>query len=208
MHPNPIFRSTDTITALSFASEVGFGMLAANGSEEPMLAHVPFVIDGGSALLHLMRSNPIARAAKDPLKATIAISGPHSYVSPDWYETDDQVPTWNYVAVHLVGTLVPLPAAKLSEVLEDLSTEFETRLLPKPIWTADKVEAEALSKMMRMIHPFRFEIADVRSTYKLGQNKTDSARLAVAKQIATNGFGYEVETLSKLMQSTNPEDSK
>ena len=208
MHPNPAFRSTETITALSFASEIGFGMLAVNGAEEPMLAHVPFVIDGGNAMLHLVRSNPIARAAKDALKATIAISGPHGYVSPDWYSTDNQVPTWNYVAVHLVGTLVPLPPENLAEVLDDLSTEFETRLLPKPVWTADKMDAEALSKMMRMIQPFRFEIKDVRSTFKLGQNKPNAARLSAAKQIAISGIGSEVETLSKLMQSTNPEDSK
>ena len=87
MHPNPIFRSTDTITALSFASEVGFGMLAINGTESPLLAHIPFVIDGDKALLHLVRSNPIARAVNAPTNATIAISGPHSYVSPDWYES-------------------------------------------------------------------------------------------------------------------------
>ncbi len=70
------------------------------------------------------------------------------------------------------------------------------------------MDAEALSKMMRMIQPFRFEIKDVRSTFKLGQNKPNAARLSAAKQMAISGIGSEVETLSKLMQSTNPEDSK
>jgi len=207
MHPNPIFRSTDTITALSFASEVGFGMLAINGTESPLLAHIPFVIDGDKALLHLIRSNPIARAVKAPTNALIAVSGPHSYVSPDWYELEDQVPTWNYIAVHLVGKLVPESDERLSDILDDLSDEFETRLLPKQVWTADKMDQSARAKMMRMIQPFRFEIDDVRSTYKLNQNKPDTARLAAAKQIGLSGIGSEVERLSSIMQAIQPKDS-
>jgi len=208
MHPNPIYRSTDTISALSFASDMGFGMLGVNGPEHPLLAHIPFVIDGNSALLHLVRSNPITRAVKDPVSATLAISGPHSYVSPDWYEMDDQVPTWNYVAVHMIGTLVPEPDDRLLGILNDLSDEFETRLLPKPVWASDKMDDQALSKMLRMIQPFRFEIQDVRSTYKLNQNKPDAVRLAAARQIANNGIGSEVETLSALMTSLKPKETK
>ena len=130
MHPNPAFRSTDTITALSFASSLGFGTLAVNGDDGPLLSHIPFVIDGNSANLHLVRSNPIARLVKKPTKAKIAVTGPHSYVSPDWYGIEDQVPTWNYVSVHLIGSLIPLPGEQLGEILDELSDEFETRLFP------------------------------------------------------------------------------
>lgn len=208
MHPNPVFRSTDTITALSFASEKGFGMLAVNGADAPLLAHIPFVIAGNSALLHLVRSNTIARAVKHATKATIAISGPHSNISPDWYEMDDQVPTWNYVSVHLIGTLVPEPAERLTDILDDLSEEFETRLITKKAWTADKMDQEARAKMMRMIQPFRLEIDDVQSTFKLNQNKPDAARLAAAKQVGVNGIGTEVAALSAMMQAIQPKETK
>ena len=181
-------------------------MLALNGDDGPMISHVPFVIVGSSVRLHLVRSNPIARATKQTMPAKIIVSGPHSYVSPDWYGLDDQVPTWNYIAVHLVGDLVPAPSEELIETLDFLSEEFETRLLPKPVWTADKMNPEALSKMMRMIQPFRFEIKDVQSTYKLSQNKPDAVRLAAATKISTDGIGSEVDQLSTLMKSLNSED--
>lgn len=206
MHPNPAFRATDSITALSFASDVGFGTLAVNGQDGPMLSHVPFIIDGNSVRLHLVRSNPIARATKEPMKAKIAVSGPHSYVSPDWYELEDQVPTWNYVAVHLIGDLIPAPPESLGETLDLLSEEFETRLLPKPAWTSDKMDRSALEKMMRMVQPFRLEISDIQSTYKLNQNKAASARLAAAENIQSDGIGSEVRALSSLMKSIQSED--
>ncbi len=111
MHPNPAFRQVPADDSLSFARARGFGTLSVNGAAGPLMAHVPFLIsDSGEvcALIHLARSNAIARAAL-PCPAVLAVVGPDSYISPDWYGADDQVPSWNYVAVHLRGRLEPLP---------------------------------------------------------------------------------------------------
>ncbi len=100
MHPNPIFRQAETQQNLAFARDRGFGILSVNGPDGPLLAYVPFLLaaDGATLDLHLVRSNPIARAITTPQPAVMAISGPDSYVSPDWYGVDDQVPTWNNIA--------------------------------------------------------------------------------------------------------------
>ena len=68
MHPNPIFHDADTALNLSFARERGFGMLALNAEATPLLSHVPFLLNaaGDRAELHLVRSNPIARALGRP----------------------------------------------------------------------------------------------------------------------------------------------
>ncbi|CAN0580369.1 unnamed protein product, partial [Ectocarpus sp. 12 AP-2014] len=91
--------------------------LCINAKESPLLAHVPFLIseDATSIDLHLVRSNPICRCA--PSEAVIAVTGPDAYVSPDWYETEDQVPTWNYVSVHLRGKLTALPPKAMRDML-------------------------------------------------------------------------------------------
>ena len=89
----------------------GFGVLAVGNGEAdvPLLSHVPFIVaeDGAAVHAHLVRANPIARLlAAGERPAVLAVSGPDGYVSPDWYGAEpDQVPTWNYVAVHLRGTL-------------------------------------------------------------------------------------------------------
>lgn len=183
-------------------------MLTVNGKAEPLISHVPFTISDQRVDLHLVRSNPIARLVKAPTPAKIAVTGPHSYISPDWYGVEDQVPTWNYVAVHLTGMLEPLPASDLRPVLDTLSEEFETRLAPKPVWKANKMSDEALEKMMRMIQPFRFTIHDVQSTYKLSQNKPDAVRLAAAAKVATDGIGTDTQAIARLMATLTTKDPK
>lgn len=211
MHPNPIFRGTPRERNLGFARERGFGTLAVTASGAPLLSHVPFLLsdDGAFAELHLVRSNPIARACKTGLAARIAVQGPDSYISPDWYGIDDQVPTWNYVAVHLTGRLEPLPQAALRDVIDRQTALFEERLAPKPQWTSAKMPADLLERMMRTISPFILWIDDVDGTWKLNQNKVATARQSAAENVAAYGQGQEIAMLAALMRGvdSDAEDS-
>lgn len=178
----------------------GFGMVMINGDPAPHMAHVPVLLseDGSEVLIHLMRSNPIARALRTPQAARIAVQGPDGYISPDWYGLADQVPTWNYVSVQMSGSLDILPVGKLREVLDRQSAFFEARLPGKVPWTLDKMSPEALARMMRIILPCRMRVDDISATWKLGQNKPETARCAAASQLG-DGLGQELATLAHLM---------
>jgi transcriptional regulator len=187
MHPNPAFRSTSSDENLAFARRRGFGILSVNGADGPLAAHVPFLIapDATCADLHLARSNPVGRAClAAPIPALIAVSGPDAYISPDWYGAEDQVPTWNYIAVHLRGTLHALPEDGLQPHVEALSAEHETRLLPKTPWRTDKMSEGTLPRMLRMILPYRFQITAIEGTWKLGQNKNSEIRARAAEALS------------------------
>ncbi len=201
MHPNPVFHDAETAQNLAFARARAFGVLAVSGQEAPLISHVPFLIseDGEWAELHLVRSNPIVRMLKEARPARIAVSGPDGYVSPDWYGVPDQVPTWNYVAVHLTGALELRPDEELRGLLDRQSAFYEARLAPKPPWTTSKMGAEALDRMMRMIVPARMRITGTDGTWKLSQNKTDAARAGAAEAIA-GSIGAELEELAALMR--------
>ncbi|MEX0308847.1 MAG: FMN-binding negative transcriptional regulator [Tateyamaria sp.] len=202
MHPNPIFHTETPDRNIAFARERAFGVLAVNGADGPMLSHVPFLVDahGTEIDLHLVRSNPIARALKSPLQAKIAVSGADGYISPDWYEVPDQVPTWNYVAVHITGTLEMLPHDQMRDMLDRQSKHFEDQLLPKPPWKTDKMTPEVLDKMMRQIVPCRMTIEAVDGTWKLNQNKPDEVRLRAADHVDAFGMGQDVRLLAALMR--------
>ncbi len=188
MHPNPAFRQTPAGDNLAFARSRGFGILSVNGTDGPVAAHLPFLLadDGSQADLHLARSNPIARAAL-PAPALIAVSGPDAYISPDWYGLPDQVPTWNYVAVHLRGTLHPMPPETLRPHADALSARFEADLAPKPPWVSSKMGEGVIERMMRMILPFRLHVSAVDGTWKLNQNKPPEARLSAAAALDAQG---------------------
>ena len=202
MHPNPVFHDQTAHDNIAFARERAFGILTINGDDGPLMAHVPFLFDedAGHLHLHLVRSNPIARALKIPLPARIAVSGPDGYVSPDWYEVSDQVPTWNYIAVHLTGILELRPHQEMRDLLDRQSKHFEDQLTPKAPWKTDKMTPEVLDKMMRQIVPCRMKIEGVDGTWKLNQNKPDDVRLRAADYMDAYGMGSETRDLAALMR--------
>jgi transcriptional regulator len=209
MHPNPVFHTQTDARNLAYARERAFGVLAVNGDAGPWLSHVPFLLneDGTRADLHLLRSNPIARALKSaPMGARIAVSGPDAYVSPDWYGIADQVPTWNYIAVHLTGTLSLLPDADLPGLLDRQTALFEDRLRPKTPWTTGKMSEGVMDRMMRSIVPCMLEVTGVDGTWKLNQNKPDAVRLKAADHVALAGQGQETTALSALMRAADGQD--
>ncbi len=205
MHPNPAFRAEESARHLAFARSRAFGTLAVNAEPAPLLSHIPFLLDetGETAHLHLVRSNPIARLGE--VSAVISVNGPDGYVSPDWYGVPDQVPTWNYVAVHLRGRLVPLPSEDMHALLDRQSAHFEDQLLPKTPWTTAKMTPGVMDRMMRQILPFRLDIEAIEGTWKLNQNKDDAVRLSAAREIET-GIGTDLATLAQLMNDVPGKD--
>lgn len=197
MHQNPIFRRGSEARALAFAEERGFGAFSAPAAEPErpaLIAHAPFVFrEDGRLESHFMRSNPLARraaqAGPEGLTVTLIVMGPDAYISPDWYGLDpaDQVPTWNYVAVHISGRLRISEDAALRPHLDRLSAAFERRLAPKPEWRVDKMKPEAFARMARGIVPATLEPLQVESTWKANQNKPDGARAGAAGAIEALG---------------------
>ena len=113
------------------------------------------------------------------------------------------------MAVHLSGSLSLQPQENIRAVIDRLAEEFEARLAPKPVGKSNKMTPDVLDKMMRQIVPCRLVIKDIQSTWKLGQNKPDAARLGAADQIRKSGVGAQTADLADLMQRAEaPENYK
>lgn len=203
MHPNPAFRTETDEQNIAFARQRSFGILTINAETGPLVSHIPFLLshDASEVELHLVRSNPIVRQISEPKPATLVVTGGDAYVSPDWYHVDDQVPTWNYVAVHLRGEITLLPHSDLHGVLERLSAAKEERLLPKKPWTSDKMDPEVYHRMQRQIVPAKLTISEINGTWKLSQNKSDEVRLSAADGVEESGVGSQTQEIADLMRN-------
>jgi len=201
VHPNPAFRKATEEQNIAFARERAFGVLTVATDAAPLGAHVPFLLsaDGRRARMHLARSNAILRGEDWPRAARLVVSGPDSYVSADWYGIAGQVPTWNYVAVHLVGALSIMDETALEAHLEELSALFEGRLAPKPPWTLEKLTADLRRRLFRAIVPVELLVERIEGTRKLSQNKPAGARIAAADHVRAQGLGQECASLAALM---------
>ena len=202
MHPNRHYRKTQESRNIAFVRERAFGVLTVNGETHPLTSSIPALLcdDGSELEFHLVNSNPLARVLQKPTPAVFLVSGPDSYVSPDWYGVEDQVPTWNYVAVRLEGIVEPLAQTDLLPLLDRLSAHFENQLLPKPPWMSSKVSDAAMNKLLRAISPFIFSVSKIESTWKLNQTKTEQVRLSAAGQIETTGLGQSLGMLAEYMR--------
>jgi transcriptional regulator len=177
MHPNRTFHWEDTAEMLAFLESVSFATICVDG---PAVVHAPVVVDGaGRLLFHVSRGNAAVRRL-DGARAIASFLGPDTYVSPDWYEAKDQVPTWNYVAVEVEGPLRRMEAEELPDLLDSLSALHEERLLPKRPWTRDKMPADRFEAMVKGIIGYELTVETLRGTRKLGQNKSADERVRVA----------------------------
>ncbi len=184
MHPNRVFHWTDEQEMLAFVAQVSFATICVDG---PAVVHAPLVVAGPDRLLfHVSRSNAAADKL-DRARAVASVLGPDFYVSPDWYGTDDQVPTWNYVVVEAQGPLRRLDECELAALLDDLSADHEKRLAPKTPWTRDKMTPGRFETMLKAIVGYELRIEALRGTRKLGQNKKAEERARVAAALEAIG---------------------
>jgi transcriptional regulator len=180
MHPDPHFRWTDRAELRAFVAAYPFGMVFAATPEGPMVAHAPVLwLDDDRIGFHLSRRNRLAKHVGGA-RALFVANGPHGYVSPDWYGLDDQVPTWNYIAVELEGTVETLESAELPPLIDALSERHEARLAPKPVWTRDKMGDGKFDAMLGAVTGYALRIDQWRGTRKLGQTKPAEARASAA----------------------------
>jgi transcriptional regulator len=185
MHPAPVFRVEDRAVLLNFLRAHPFVTIAASVGGQPMVAQAPVVIrelDGEIALdFHLSRGNVLAPHLTQGFRAVVLASGLDAYVSPDWYESPDQVPTWNYQSVEAEGSVAILSEPELIALLDDLSAQEEARLAPKPPWTREKMSPGKFDGLLRGIIGGRLFVERLEGTFKLSQNKNDADRRGAAE---------------------------
>lgn len=184
MHPAAAFRVEDRATLLAFLRENPFVTLCAAVRGSPLIAQAPVVVheaDGEVVLdFHLSRGSVLAPHLTQGFRAIALAAGPDAYISPDWYESADQVPTWNYLSVEAEGSVAPLSEEELVAQLDALSAQAEARLGPKPPWTRQKMSEGLFEAMLHGIVGARMMVDRLQGTWKLSQNKNDADRLGAA----------------------------
>jgi transcriptional regulator len=183
MHPAAAFKVEDEATLLAHLAAHPFVTLAGAPDGRPRIAHAPVVVRrlaSGLALdFHLSRGNALAPFLQDGFRGVAVSLEAEAYISPDWYENADQVPTWNYVSVEAEGPIAALDEAGLVTLLDDLSAQEEARLAPKPPWTRHKMSPGRFETMTRAIIGARLTVERLEGVTKLSQNKSEADQAGV-----------------------------
>lgn len=187
--------------AADVAAHIGanpFATLAAPGPAGLTAMHLPLLHDAETGTLrgHIARANGVFDAALSGTPGLAIFSGPQGYVSPSFYPSKKDnpkvVPTWNYTAVHVSGTLVFHEEPEwLLAIVRDLTERFEAgRAEP---WSVEDAPAEFIDAMARGIVGVEIEITGIVGKAKLCQNRSDEDRRGVAEGLERDGMSLLAE---------------
>jgi transcriptional regulator len=180
------FAQTDSRQLFDLIESHSFGVLVSTVEGAMTATHLPLLLrrepaPNGRLVGHMARANPQWRAI-DGCEVLCIFSGPHAYVSPTWYESDNVVPTWNYVAVHVYGRCRVIDdATTMARIVSDYVGTYE-KSQPAP-WQLE-TGTPFFEKLLKAIVGFEIEISRIEGKWKLSQNQPEGIREKAAAQLA------------------------
>jgi transcriptional regulator len=183
------YRNEDHEQIRKFLKDHAFGILVSSGPEGPMATHLPLEYEeagAGKGCIrgHFAKANPQWRYLSDGVEVLCIFNGPHSYISSSWYR-EEEVPTWNYIAVHVRGRYRKQSPEELWTSLRQMVSKYEQD-------SEDPVSLDAMSsdtlKQVRGIVGFEVEISSLEAAYKLSQGReADHGR--IIRELRKRGGG-------------------
>ena len=169
------FRVTDNSKLAAFIQRHSFATLISHDGTAPFASHLPMVFhpeagSHGTLLSHLAGANPQWQHFASGSEVLVIFHGPHSYISPSWYQTELAVPTWNYATVHAYGVPAVISEhERVVSLLREMVAAYEAPF-EKP-WPGNLPE-DYRDKQMRGIVAFEIPVNRIEGKFKLGQNRS------------------------------------
>lgn len=196
-YPPPSFRETDAAKLKEQLAAVMLGLLITQAPDGPVATHLPMLFDAGVGehgmlLGHVAKSNPHGKASG--AAALVVFQGPDAYVSPSYYvtkKTDPRhVPTWNYQAIHVRGTLETFDdAEQLYALVARLTKHHEARVGTD--WQITDAPEDYMARMLRGIVGLRVHVTSIEGRAKLSQNRQAQDQASVAQALGASDDANE-----------------
>lgn len=179
------FKPDDKAEVLDFIRTNSFGILVNQAEGKLWATHIPMLMDDKGEKLsgHISRANKQWKAFSSGEEVMAIFQGSHAYISPSWYDHKN-VPTWNYIAAHVYGTINIIEGKELYESLGKLVNTYEKEF-EHPV-DMEYIGEESVKKQMRGIVGFEIQITDIQAAYKLSQNRNDISYKEVVKQLSAS----------------------
>jgi len=190
MHIQTHFEMSEA-DSFAMLQKHSFGQLITSTNGQITQTYVPFVIDQQNHCLygHIAKQNKQVELLEIADDLTVTFLGNNTYISPNWYQSSQQVPTWNYQAVEIKGKAALFDKEKTLKVIDELSQLHEAQF--DTPWTMDKLSDKKLNAMLNAIVGFKIDIVEINGQSKLSQNKSVEDRVSVI-----NGLGEMREQTS------------
>ena len=196
---------TDEPTLWALMREFNFALLiSSDAAGVPFATPVPFTMDESKRVLrtHIAKANPQWKHLEPDRDVLVVFQAEHALISPRWYESSPQVPTWNYATVHAYGRPRILEFAELRAQLGALMDHHahtdHMRDLPE----------EFVDRLQNGIVGIEVAVMKLEGKFKLSQNKSEQDQRNVIQHLDQQG---ELERgvaarMQANLENVNPEN--
>ncbi|SDN79036.1 negative transcriptional regulator, PaiB family [Psychrobacillus sp. OK028] len=174
MYIPKFFKVTNVDEITEFMKENSFATLVTTKKGKPIASHLPLQLhkQGEDYYItgHMAYGNPQWRTFESCEEVLVIYQGPHSYISSSWYGHEN-VPTWNYQAVHVYGQASLLGEEELKQDLIALLEKYEKHRENPILW--DRLSPQLLESELKGIVGFKIKVQEFQAAYKLSQNRNE-----------------------------------
>ncbi len=172
MYNLPYYKENDRHVIVDFIRQHSFAMLIGSAGNVPAATQIPILVEERNENIvlkgHFMRNTDHHKAFETNANALCIFTGPHSYISANWYTNQQTASTWNYVSVHLHGQIKFLGQERLIQMLEELTDHYEGKNSPA---SYNQLSTEYVERLSKAIIGFEIEVKEFDGVFKLSQNR-------------------------------------
>jgi transcriptional regulator len=200
------YLTTDIKEIVAFMKQYSFATIITAKDNLPTATHLPFVVTETAEEIiltsHFAKANSHWTQITDN-NVLVVFTEPHAYISPKHYDSEMNVPTWNYIAIHVYGKgKIITEQNKSFAVLDTMINSFEKEY--KTQW--DKLPIDYKTKMLNGIVTFQIIVTDIQAKKKLSQNKKETERQKIISAFEKSNDDNEKTIAEFMKQSENKEN--
>lgn len=183
MYVPRLYRASSSDQVSAVVSRYPLSLLVTNGASHPFATHLPVVpaadgfpqdLVGHTLLGHMNKMNPHWESLSAGTCGKLIFCGPGTYISPAIYETDPAAPTWDFITVHLQGTIRPILGRE-----ETLAVTRRTAAILEDTFGRgwdQKSSVDYFRSIVGGVGAFEFQVSAVEAMFKLSQEKSPRIR--------------------------------
>ncbi|MGC4376560.1 FMN-binding negative transcriptional regulator [Fictibacillus sp. Mic-4] len=180
----PKYYRMDHNEAVQMMKSNPFALLVTVDGERPLATHLPLDIREEEGKIfatgHIAYGNRQKKTLDPHREVLLIFQRPHAYISSSWYEVEE-VPTWDYLAVHAYGTARVISGDELRSALDSMLQHYESHRENGRLW--DTFDPELLESEMKGIVGFEIEITDIQAAAKMSQNRSDTDYKSIVAEL-------------------------
>ncbi len=199
MYIPKLYREEDRDIILEFLRQNDFPGLVTYDGEKPVATHLPveLTVREGSMTIygHMSRANPQWKTFGEQ-EALLIFQGPHTYISARWYGHIN-VPTWNYMIVHVYGKARLVEGEELYSLLSRLVKKHEAN----STYRLESLPPDFVEKEIQGVVGFAIDVARIEAAYKLSQNRNERDYENVLRELEKRGDEYSKEIADSMRKT-------